>query len=344
MPKNRTTPVPPFLEPLIETGRLIPLNINIELPVIEDESLNFELRTYDDIYHNGIDILDLKRILEESIGWWSQDLINSYPKKFQSTIKKDLKNFFEYIWGEDSIPDDPVFDENILFITIETERAAARFLDFRLLWNQIKILFNATNKILKAGKILSKIDKWEVEQILDRIPIQAKRKYNTQDGTVSTSVDEFTRALNKGVDIRLIRECKWCHKVFWAGRNDQNCCPSLIKGKKSPCANSYNNFNSKKDKKLDLLKKVYKGKTALAHGVQITYNDLKQNQTQNSETPKTKVLNSAVKFKDILMNTSESGAIYKFEIFDMVSKKDGFVEFKYKNKLEDELKQLFKIK
>jgi hypothetical protein len=333
---KRTKTIPVLIEALIKIVREIPFNE--EFPVVKDEYLNFELRSVDDIY--SIEALDLRDLLQEFLGSLSKDLL-------------------EHIWGKNSIPEWSAYEEikylssNTLTLTGQTERAAAEFIEYRLLWNQFKILTQIVDKILENKDSLSEK---EIEQMLNQLPIEPKYKFNKRDGTILISFDQFTHAINN-TDITLIRECKWCHKIFYAVRSDQKCCSSvndnkpLLNNEKSyGCKYFYNlkNFGIRKKQKnreerLNKLKEKYKDKEVWGMNGTLVYTDSKSNLSktkklseEQNETP--------LEITEILLENSETETTYKFFIIELNSKRKGFIEFKYNSRLNDTLKGVFRLK
>lgn len=322
---KRTTLAPPPLELMIETIRLIPLDKG--LPIIKDDFLKFELKSIDNVY--AIDTLDLRDLLWKSL----------------ANLQKE---FLEYIWGKDSIPEWSASEEitflgaNLLEISAQTESAAINYLEFQHLWNQFKTLTEIVDEILTKKDSLSKI---QIESRLNKIPIEPKFTYY-KDRTVTVSFDVFTQAINK-VDITYIRECKYCHRVFWAGRKDQFRCPPP-EGEKKPskCKNSYNVGKKSLDRKLQLretrlceLNNKYKGKKVWAANATLIYADSKAN------LPKTKELNmDSLNITEILLNNSDTKTTFRFNIFDPISKRKGFIEFNYNSRLNDKLNYVFETR
>ncbi len=322
---NRTTPVPELLKPLIETVRM--WSLDEDLPEVEDSFINFKLETMDDIYSN--DALDLRDLLQESLGFLPTDLL-------------------EYIWGKDSIPESTAHEEieylgtDVLTLTVQTERAAANYVKFQHLWNQFKFVTRSVEEILSNKNSLSKD---QIESMFNGLPIEPRFKFK-KDETVSISFDQFTQAIN-GVRITFIRECKWCHKVFWAGRNDQNCCSSNNSdGKPSLCKISYNVSKSKlgrkkTDRRLKLreIKKKYESKEVWAYDETLTYTDSKSNQSKSTQLNDTSLKIIDIKFKD-----SVESNILKIDAYKLSTKREGVIELKYNNKLDHNLDRIFRIK
>lgn len=364
--KKRTTDIPPILQPLINRVKTFPLNK--ELPKVKDDAYNFELKAIEQI--ESLSFFDLRRILQESLESlaeehndllehiWGKGLIPKLKVVEEIEILcsvftdsfEDAERYMR-IWA-DIMPDEELnsISNDILIFKKNTRQAAIRYLEFRQLWNQFKILTQVVDKILKEG---NSVNENEINIMLNEIPVASRFKYHKVSKRVSYTSDQFPEII-RDCDFTKIRECKWCQKVFWAGRNDQNVCSSSEQENKTSqndqnfydCGYFYNlkNFHirkklKKKEEWLEKLQEEYKNKKVWAWGIKFNYNDSKPT------LPNEKELNGIpIKITDILINNLQAKTTYKFIATELNSKRNGFIEFKYNSRLKDNLDRVFELK
>lgn len=219
----RTKPIPNnLLSKLIDRVNLLPGNDSLNELQIKSDEIS--------------DLLDFFKIRS------NYDKANRKTHKARLELNKALDEkplkFKKYIWGN-AKPyinllkklNDPEFD--LSSFRWKTVEAIKRYEDFRELNEQMRGLASELKYLSnwKDAKI-------EVNNEQQYIPFEfltvgaGKVFYEVNEaGIVDFTFDEFSTAI-KGIDVRRIRECEICQRIFWAGRIDKTCCSDA-------CANVY---------------------------------------------------------------------------------------------------------
>ena len=260
---QKTKPEPESLGNLIKRINLVPLWI--ELPSLSVTSVdahnwkdaNFRWSPHSKIYdkwtdaarwslHQVVEDLDNEtKITDTRIEKWNAG---------EKNIKESVEDFQIYIWG-DALPKvNPFFEScvpeiNIAELWEPTKKAVERYENFEQLRQQFHWIIYFVQRHSSwqqqfeksKRKKLTKQHQFAVEnlsqdKVIDRnftLPFFGSIEYKIgENGTIIIEKDEFSRALEEEVDVRRIRQCQYCNRVFWAGRIDSFCCPKTCNQKR----------------------------------------------------------------------------------------------------------------
>ncbi len=228
--QNYVKPVPDKLGILIDRFNLLPPELDLpSLSVKSHDAANWE--------DGGKRWSKYKKTSEQ----WTDAARWSIHKKLEGLPKE----FQDYIWGDAKPKGDPFMEVaepnfDIAESWYPTLQAIIRYEEFEKLRDQFQLLVKfafkhpswlkqfekrkldkPTKKIAFMTKRFKK-EKLQFENFL--LPILGNTRFEIEEnGVLKTNFDEFSEAVN-GQDIRRIRECGVCQRIFWAGRVDKFCC------------------------------------------------------------------------------------------------------------------------
>ena len=170
------------------------------------------------------------------------------PDKLGSLI--ELVNLFplkEELEAVDGVPESSIYEKiDACWRNLESgdqsDDVATRYADYLRLRRQFAVVIELNNEVAELEKQCLEGQKRERGKLVSHATLKSKltssqlQLMNTvkidlqKDGSVRYIDDLFVEA-TRGVDISLIRSCKLCRSVFWAGRIDQSCCSPVCKNR-----------------------------------------------------------------------------------------------------------------
>jgi hypothetical protein len=155
-----------------------------------------------------------------------EDWVSSARRSLQEKLKGHTEELQQHIWQgptpEFGSEDDPDIDAGHLYAL--TRGSVARYehlLDLRMRFQKLVAMVELAAPLEYENSIRMDIP-LPRSTLRPRAASTIRIEFN-DDGTPIFEPDEFSKAL-EGVDVRRIRECKICKRVFWAGRSDKMCC------------------------------------------------------------------------------------------------------------------------
>ncbi len=227
---KNTKPVPTKLGILIDRYNLLPPEQNLSsLSVKSVDAANWQ--------DAGKRWSPYKKPSEQ----WTDEARWSLSQKLEG-LPEDFKNF---IWGDAKSEDHPFMesvnaDFDIAKFWYPTLQAIIRYEDFEHLRDQIQLIVNFAfkhpswlkqfenskrdNPTKQFAFLKKHFEKEKLQNENSPMPFLSFARIEIdENGILKTKLDEFSDAVN-GVDIRRIRECEVCHRIYWAGRVEKFCC------------------------------------------------------------------------------------------------------------------------
>lgn len=164
-------------------------------------------------------------------------------------IREQVKSFADFVWGsKDNHPTGSLtyFAEDIVDITVELDRAyraVTRYEEFLRLRDQVRwivywairhpswdrLFQNSKSRKQSRQRMEAESDVREHTRVKNpnfMLPLTRVLRYSiNSDGRLEPEVDDLGKVLSSpDADIRRIRSCQYCSRIFWAGRSDKFCC------------------------------------------------------------------------------------------------------------------------
>jgi hypothetical protein len=350
--KRKTRYIPNQLKELIDQVNLLPLKVVLPRPGNE---MRFDYAMADLCQSKtklSYEEAHFKCVFEIRLKLW--EIVCEFPET------RDL------IWegkAPNRSPENEIFEDGFdsALHGIETHRAALRYTAYFELRENFKSLISIAETILLPKELAKNIQK---ERKL-RVP-QTTIEGNfsnyffqsnsidceiSRNGKTKFSVNGLFQVINDidDFDITLIRSCKKCRKVFYAGRKDQSCCPP-VKGKSSTCKLSYNvgknSFEGKVERRENKIKewiKDFKGAELKIH------NPTPFILNSSSQTDENLILKKNTKVTITNLDFDKSKEDLPFQFFIKIKKDKtsfitGLIEIKCNARTDNYIEKIFGIK